>query len=225
MIEKSALGKERQEFKTRVIEPHKLWMPVNDIIPFINGRAQGEKFNRRQNEYIESAIFALALQTWEDSPINITFVDEENTNYKGIDFFLKRCAQPTDEKSKVIAFQLLEHHEQYSGKMSAKEIVEWIKTKKGLKSDKKVSLVVSLKPVTELAVPLNYLYDELKGLGFMRVILMGDLKKDNGGKANQKILIVIPDKIRAVVDFENLKLVEADSGSPFFVTKTGNITT
>ncbi len=168
---------QKYEFTLYSIDEQKRWVSVNSMIAALNACNQGKEYDRNQKEFLAAVEFAHVVQIWMGRSLQIAYVNENESVYRGIDFFMKPQTEEPEKGWGVQAFQLVEYHEKYSGSKSFNELVEWIKEKKYSKGDKKVNLVVLMKTSTGIAIPIDAVQKVFGESPFKSIILLGSAKK------------------------------------------------
>lgn len=97
--------------------------------------------DRRGKELKGAVLLGHFLQIWGKKNIGLVFLNENKSQYKGIDFFLCDISNP----EKYLAFQLVEHLRFNQEDMPFDKLGDWICDKKSKKGDEKIHLVVSVK--------------------------------------------------------------------------------
>lgn len=168
---------------------------------------------RRESELFEATIFGKCLEIWSKQTLRITFVNEECTKYKGIDFFLSSSKAPKIH----VAFQLLECKRKYSHIDNTDQLAQWIIEKKFHKGDKKTHLIVSIATKKPLLLDLMVLRKKLEGSPYLSITLVGPLNPDANSSARKLVLIGVSKwNYVTVVDIDNDSLLEYSVDCPYF---------
>jgi len=169
--------------------------------------------NRRESELFEATIFGKCLEIWSKQKLNITFVNEERTEYKGIDFFLSSSKAPKHH----IAFQLVEYKRKYCRIENTDQLAQWIIEKKFHKGDKKISLVISIATKKPFPLDIMALRKKLEESPYHSITLVGPLKTDTNS-STRKLAIIGLSKFNylTIVDIDNDSLLEYSTNCPYF---------
>jgi hypothetical protein len=167
--------------------------------------------DRKMNELFEAVAFSKCLEIWSKNELTIYYVDEEKSQYKGVDFFV---IYNSNQKG-LQAFQLIEFKTKFTSVENTEEFVSWIKEKKFKKGDKKANLLINFSVVKNLSMDVALLRNLLKDSPFLNIVLFGLVEKNE----ETKIYIIIflsGFNAYAIVNLQEETISESSGDCPFF---------
>lgn len=168
--------------------------------------------NRRQKEIAEACKFGRIIEIWKKEKVYITIIDEAKSDYLGIDFML--CVE--SDKRAHEAFQLLEYHQQYSGRKDSERLAAWVKEKKYNKAESTATLVVDVCSADPFVVDLAILRKELLPSPFQKVLIIAGKNDPNTTKIHDILIGIVAVHSMVEVDLETDSLIYASSSCPFW---------
>jgi hypothetical protein len=168
--------------------------------------------DRKMNELFEAVGFSKCLEVWNKGELLIYYVDEEKSQYKGVDFFVS-CKN--DEK-KLEAFQLVEFKSKFSSVENAEEFGNWIKNKKFKKGDKKVNLLINIAVTKNILMNVALLRTLLRDSPFSNIVLFGLIEK-NEEDFKYIIIFLSGFNAHAVISLQEKMVAESSGDCPLFM--------